>query len=42
MVAALDNRIGDAVVVGHNIGYDLAVIDREYAGRSHVEGAPVS
>jgi DNA polymerase-3 subunit epsilon/CBS domain-containing protein len=30
VVAALDNRIGDAVVVGHNIGYDLAVIDREY------------
>ena len=30
VVAALDERIGDAVVVGHNIGYDLAVIDREY------------
>ncbi|MGO4685061.1 DUF294 nucleotidyltransferase-like domain-containing protein [Hyphomicrobium sp. 2TAF46] len=30
VVAALDDRIGDAVVVGHNIGYDLAVIDREY------------
>ena len=31
IVAALEGRIGDAVVIGHNIGYDLAVIDREYA-----------
>ncbi len=31
VVAALDERINDAVVIGHNIGYDLAVIDREYA-----------
>jgi CBS domain-containing protein len=31
VVAALDERIGTAVVIGHNIGYDLAVIDREYA-----------
>jgi DNA polymerase-3 subunit epsilon/CBS domain-containing protein len=31
VVTALEERIGDAVVVGHNVGYDLAVIDREYA-----------
>jgi CBS domain-containing protein len=31
VVTALEARIDDAVVIGHNIGYDLAVIDREYA-----------
>lgn len=33
---ALDRFIGSAVVIGHNIGYDLAVIDHEYTrlGRS--------
>jgi CBS domain-containing protein len=31
VVRALEERIGDAIVIGHNIGYDLAVIDREYA-----------
>jgi CBS domain-containing protein len=30
----LETVIGDAVVIGHNIGYDLAVIDREYARAS--------
>ncbi len=31
VVTALEERIDGAVIVGHNIGYDLAVIDREYA-----------
>ena len=31
VVTAFEERIDGAVVVGHNIGYDLAVIDREYA-----------
>src|SRR5438874_13669173 len=36
VIDALDRFIGTSVVVGHNIGYDLAVIDHEYvrAGRS--------
>ena len=31
LVEAFEKFIDDAVVIGHNIGYDLAVIDREYA-----------
>ena len=31
VAASLNEVIGDAVVIGHNIGYDLAVLDREHA-----------
>lgn len=36
LVEPLDRFIGNAVLIGHNIGYDLAVIDHEHArlGRS--------
>ncbi len=30
VAASLDAAIGGSVVVGHNIGYDLAVLDREF------------
>ena len=31
IASALDGLIDGAVVIGHNVGYDLAVLDREYA-----------